>query len=138
MNDKNDVNDKNDKNMAEKDLKKRTKFFAIRIIKLVQYLNEHGPVAAKIIANSQLLRSGTAVAANYRAACRCKSRKDFISKTGTVAEEADETQLWLELLIESGLIKLSLVKDLLQESKELTAIMTSSRNSAIKNQKDDK
>lgn len=123
--------------MPEKDLKKRTKDFAIRIIKLVQYINEHGPVAAKIIANRQLLRSGTAIASNYRAACRCKSRKDFISKIGTVVEESDETQLWLELLVESGLIKLSLIKDLLQEAAELTAIMTSSRNSAIKNQKKD-
>ena len=120
--------------MAEKDLKKRTKDFAIRIIKLVQYINEHGSVAAKIIANGQLIRSGTGVAANYRAACRCKSRKDFISKMGTVVEEADETQFWLELLTESNLIELKLVKDMLQESGELTAIMTSSRNSAIKNQ----
>ena len=86
--------------MPEKDLKNRTKIFAIRIIKFVQYLNEKGPEVAKIIANKQLLRSGTGVAANYRAACRCKSRKDFISKMGTVVEEADETQLWLELLID--------------------------------------
>ena len=120
--------------MAERDLKKRTKYFAIEIIKLVQYINEHGPVAAKIIANGQLIRSGTGVASNYRAACRCKSRKDFISKMGTVIEEADETQFWLELLVESGLIKVELVKNLLQESGELTAIMTSSKNSAIKNQ----
>ena len=120
--------------MAEKDLKKRTKDFAIRIIKLVQHINERGSVAAKIIANGQLIRSGTGVAANYRAACRCKSRKDFISKIATVVEEADETQFWLEILIESGLIQLNLIKDLLQEAGELTAIMTSSRNSAIKNQ----
>ena len=121
----------NDKN-GERDLKKRTKNFAIRIIKLIEYLNQHGPVAAKIIAKSQLLRSGTGVAANYRAACRSKSRKDFISKIGTVVEETDETQLWLELLVESGLIKPAFVADLLQESSELTAIMTASRNSAIK------
>jgi four helix bundle protein len=120
--------------MDEQELKLRTKKFAIRIIKLVQYLNEHGPVAAKIIANSQLLRSGTAVAANYRAACRCKSRKDFISKMGTEVEECDEAQLWLELLAESGLVKIHLVKDLFKESSELTAIMTSSKNSAVRNQ----
>ena len=70
--------------MDYKELQKRTEDFAIRIIKLVQHLNEHGPVAAKIIANKQLLRSGTGIASNYRAACRCKSRKDFISKMGTV------------------------------------------------------
>ena len=122
--------------MAEKDLKKRTKTFAIRIIKFVQYINENGPMAAKILVNKQLIRSGTAVAAGYRAACRCKSRKDFISKMGTVVEEADETQLWLELLVESNLVKTELIKELLQEAGELTAIMTSSRNSAIKNQGD--
>jgi four helix bundle protein len=120
--------------LDEKELKLRTKKFAIRIIKLVQYLNERGPIAAKIIANSQLLRSGTAVASNYRAACRCKSRKDFISKMGTEVEECDETQLWLELLVGSGLVKGSLIMDLFQESAELTAIMTASKNSAIKNQ----
>jgi len=64
---------------------------------LVRYLQKD-PVG-KIIANYQLLRSGTGVAANYRAACRSKSRKDFISKIGTVVEEADETQFWLEILV---------------------------------------
>ena len=102
--------------MPERDLKKRTKKFAIRIIKFVQYINDNATAAAKILANRQLIRSGTAIAAGYRAACRCKSRKDFISKMGTVIEESDETQLWLELLAESGLIKENLVKDLLQEA----------------------
>lgn len=74
------------------------------------------------------------MAANYRAACGCKSRKDFISKMGTEIEECDETQLWLELLIESGLIDTDIIKGLLKESGELTAIMTASKNSAIKNQ----
>jgi len=120
--------------MNAKELQERTKKFAIRIIKLVKYLNKYGSVSAKVIANGQLIRSGTAVAANYRAACRCKSRRDFISKIGTVVEESDETQLWLELLVESNLVKLELVKDLLKESGELTAIMTKSRVSAIKNQ----
>ena len=81
-----------------------------------------------------MIRSGTGVASGYRAACRCKSRKDFISKMGTLIEECDETQLWLELLSESGLVKTNLLKDLLKESAELTAIMTTSKNSAIKNQ----
>lgn len=115
-------------------MKSRTKRFALRIIKLVQYLNANGPTAAKIIANSQLIRSGTGVAANYRAACRCKSRKDFISKMGTEIEECDETQLWLELLSESAIVKSELLSELLKESGELTAIMTASKNSAIKNQ----
>jgi four helix bundle protein len=120
--------------MPEKDLKPRTKKFAIRVIKLTQYVNEHGPVAAKIIVNKQLLRSGTAVAAGYRAACRCKSRKDFISKMGTLIEECDESQLWLELLSESGLVKTELLTELLREAGELTAIMTASKTSAIQNQ----
>jgi four helix bundle protein len=123
-----------DKNMGQQDLKKRTKEFALRVIRLVQFLNEHGPVAAKIIANSQLLRSGTGVAAGYRAACRSKSRKDFISKLGTVVEEVDETHLWLELLLESRMIDSYRITNLLVEAGELTAIMTSSRNSAIMNQ----
>ena len=122
--------------MNEEELKLRTKKFAIRIIKFVKYLNENVSVAAKIIANRQLLRSGTAVASGYRAACRCKSRKDFISKMSTEIEECDETQLWLELLIESGLVKSQLVNDLLQESSELTAIMTASKNSVVNNQKE--
>ncbi len=120
--------------MTEEELKLRTKKFAIRIVKFVQYLNEHGQTAAKIIANRQLIRSGTAVAAGYRAACRCKSRKDFISKMGTEVEECDETQLWLEILSEAGLVKNELIRDLLKESGELTAIMTASKNSAINNQ----
>src|SRR6202142_4013417 len=100
--------------MGDRDLKQRTKKFAIGIIKLVQHINEKGPVAAKIIANGQLIRSGTGVAANYRAACRCKSRKDFISKMGTVIEEADETQFWLEILVESGAVEISMIADLLK------------------------
>lgn len=99
--------------MPERDLKIRTKAFAVRIIKLVKYFNECGPLTAKIIADRQLLRSGTSVAANYRAACRCKSRRDFISKIGTVIEECDETQLWLELLRDAGLVKAELIKELL-------------------------
>lgn len=92
-----------DKIMEPKELQGKAKKFAIRIIKLIQYIDEHGDKPAKVLANGQLLRSKTTIAANYRAVCRCKSRKDFISKMDTVVEEADETQLWLELLIESGL-----------------------------------
>ena len=118
--------------MEPEDLKKRTKKFAIRIIKLAQYLEKnHGNVGRKI--GDQLLRSGTGVYSNYRAACRCKSAKDFISKMGTVVEEADETLGWLELLAAADTIPISLVEDLLKEADELTAIMTSSKNTAIKN-----
>ncbi len=115
------------------ELQKRTKDYAIRVIKLAQDL-EHKGSAALIIAR-QILRSGTSVAANYRAVCRAKSPKDFINKLGIVVEEADETQLWLELLVGANIVDLDLVKDLLKESAEITAIMTASKNSAIINQK---
>lgn len=118
--------------MDQQELKERTKEFAVRIIKLAQYLEKNcGNVGRKI--GDQILRSGTGIYANYRAACRCKSAKDFISKMGTVVEEADETLGWLELLVASDIVKLSFVEDLLKEADELTAIMTASRNTAIKN-----
>ena len=121
--------------MDHVDLQKRTKIFAIQVIKLVRSL-QNDPIG-KIIGNYQLLRSGTGVAANYRAACRCKSSKDFISKIGNVVEEADETQFWLEILVESGTVELSLISDLLREASEITAIMTASKTTAIRNQKKD-
>lgn len=116
--------------MNKEDLKLRTKKFALRVIKLVQALPRSE--AVRVIGN-QMLRSGTAVSANYRAACRARSKAEFIDKVGIVVEEADESCLWLELLIESELMKFSLVEDLLKEGKELTAIMYSTRNSTIKN-----
>ena len=117
--------------MDSKDLKQRTKEFAIRIIKLAQDLEKnYGNTGKKI--GDQILRSGTGVYANYRAACRCKSAKDFISKMGTVVEEADETLGWLELLVASDVLKINLVQGLLQEADELTAIMTASRATSIK------
>ncbi len=119
--------------MNPKELQQRTKTFAVEIIKLVRFLQKD-PIG-RIIANHQLLRSGTAVAANYRAVCRAQSVKHFISKLAIVIEEADETQFWLEILVEADIVEISLVKELLQESGEIVAIMTASRNSAIKNQK---
>ena len=87
-------------NFAEQ-LRKRTKAFALRIMKMTESLpnNTQGWVLGK-----QILRSGTSVGANYRAATRAKSRADFIAKLGIVVEEADETQYWLELLADSGLV----------------------------------
>jgi len=119
--------------MNPADLQKRTKQFAVRIIQLVQDLEKLGTVG--VVIGKQILRSGTAVAANYRAVCRARSSKDFISKLGIVVEEADETQFWLGLLIEAGVIKMQLVESLLKEASEITAIMTASKYSAIKNQK---
>lgn len=123
--------------MTPEELKARTKLFAIRIIKFVQYLEKNCGSTGRIIGH-QLLRSGTGVFSNYRAACRSKSGKDFISKMGTVVEEADESLGWLELLVGADIVKELIIKDLLKEADELTAIMTSSRHSAIKNQNNDK
>jgi len=81
------------------DLKQRTKQFAFRIIRL--YRNLPATDEAKIL-GKRLLRSGTSVGANYRAACRARSKAEFIAKLGIVLEEADETVFWLELLVESG------------------------------------
>src|SRR5437867_9786775 len=113
--------------MTEDDLKKRTKQFALRILKLVAALPR--TVAGRTI-GGQLARSGTSVAANYRAACRARSKAEFISRLGVVEEEADESALWLELVIEGELMKRRLVQPLWKEADELVAIMTSSRKSA--------
>jgi four helix bundle protein len=115
--------------MREEDLKKRLRNFALRILKLIDSLPN--TVAGRAIAN-QLVRSGTSVAANYRAACRGKSRADFIAKLGIVEEEADESEFWLDIIIETKLLKASLVEPLRQEASEIVAIMVSSRKSAAK------
>ncbi len=115
--------------MTEDDLKKRTKRFALRILKLVAALPK--TIAGRTI-GGQLARAGTSVAANYRAACRARSKAEFISRLGVVEEEADESALWLELIIEGGLMKKPLVEPLWLEANELVAIMTSSRKSAAK------
>jgi four helix bundle protein len=111
------------------DLKTRTKKFALDIICLVQSLPRNQ--TADVIGR-QLVRSGTSVAANYRAACRARSRADFISKMGIVEEEADETQFWIELLIESGLVRKDKLGSLIKESNELIAITVSSIRTARK------
>ncbi|HMS40846.1 MAG TPA: four helix bundle protein [Pyrinomonadaceae bacterium] len=95
--------------MSEKDLLKRTKIFALRVIKLVSALPDN--LAGRKIGD-QLMRSGTSVASNYRAACRGRSKAEFIAKLGIVEEEADESALWMELIIESKLMKKNLVESL--------------------------
>ncbi len=110
-------------------MKKRTKQFALDIIKFVGGLP---PNRTCNIIGSQLLRAGTSVGANYRAACRAKSTADFISKMGTVEEEADETGYWTELLVDASKVKLADVSILIKESGELTAIAVSSINTARK------
>ena len=113
--------------MNAEELKARTKKFALRVLKLVAALPNN--VQGKAI-GGQLVRSGTSVAANYRAACRGRSRAEFIAKIGVVEEEADESAFWLELIIDSGLLRMGKVQPLLQEANELTRIMAKSRISA--------
>jgi four helix bundle protein len=109
------------------ELKSRTKKFALNIIRLFRSLPRAEDV--RIIAR-QVLRSGTSVAANYRAACRARSRAEFIAKLGTVGEEADETVFWLELLVESGMAQQQLVAPAAEEANELLAIFAASQRTA--------
>ena len=109
--------------MESEELRKRTKEFAKNIIQLCRNLpnNREG----RLIGN-QLFRSGTSVAANYRAACRGRSKAEFVSKLAIVEEEADETMFWLELIQEMSISKEPFVDDLIKESDEIVAIMVSS------------
>jgi four helix bundle protein len=113
--------------MKEPDLRKRTKAFALRVLKLVDALpktTSGGALAA------QLVRSGTSVAANYRAARRAKSRAHFLSELGDGEEEADETLFWLELLEESEIVPTKRLSALKKEADELVAIIVTSINTA--------
>lgn len=117
--------------MNSEELKKRTKQFALDIIKLVENFpkNRIGDVLGK-----QLLKSATSLGANYRSACRSQSHAHFVSKISIVEEEADESLYWLELATESGLVREENVKRLIKEANELTSIFTASRKTA-KNRK---
>jgi four helix bundle protein len=114
--------------MDAEDLKTRTKSFAIRVLKPVAALPN--TTAGRAI-GGQLVRAGTSVGANYRAACRGRSRREFIAKLGIVIEEADESAFWLEMIIEGGLLRSARVKPLLEEANEITRIIASSRKTAI-------
>ena len=116
--------------VSDPDLKKRTKVFALRILKLVDALPKTTAVRALA---SQIVRSGTSVAANYRPACRAKSTADFIAKMGIVEEEADETSFWLELLEESELVPAAKLTAITQEANELIAITVASIKTARRN-----
>jgi four helix bundle protein len=128
--------------MNKKELIQRTKQFALKIIRLVSLLPKN--IEGQAIGN-QLIRCGTSVGANYRSACRVRSKAEFVARLGIVKEEADESAFWMELIIESGLLEKKLVEPLLKETNELVAIMVASRKSAkskftnqksqIKNQK---
>lgn len=105
------------------ELKNRTKLFAIQVVKMTELL-PNKQIGWTI--TNQIIRSATSVAANYRAVCRAKSDRDFISKMETVIEEADETLFWLELITDLELIKNKDLGDLSKEANELIAIFVSS------------
>jgi four helix bundle protein len=113
--------------MTEAELKRRTKRFALRVMKLVTAL-PRGVVPDAI--GRQLVRSGTSVGANYHSACRGRSRAEFVAKMGIAEEEADESGYWLELTMEDGLLPEDRVRDLHKEAGELAAILASSRMTA--------
>ncbi|MFP4106821.1 MAG: four helix bundle protein [Phycisphaerae bacterium] len=108
-------------------LKARTKAFAIRIVKMAERLpRTHAGNAI----SRQIIRSATSVAANYRAACRGRSRAEFAAKLGIAEEEADETLFWLEMIGEAGLLRSEQLSSLMAEADELVAIMTASAKTA--------
>ncbi len=116
--------------MPEADLKKRTKAFALRILKLVDTLPR--TTAGRALA-SQIVHSGTSVAANYRAACRARSTPDFIAKLGIVEEEVDETLFWLEFPEESQLVPAAKLTAMKREADERLAITVASIKTARRN-----
>src|SRR5262245_11963361 len=109
--------------MNEQQFKMRTKKLALRVIRLVEALPKS--MTTEVIGR-QILRSATSVGANYRAACRSDSDAAMIAKLNIVAEEADETLFWLEILVESGLIPEIRLADLMTEADEITAMTTAS------------
>jgi four helix bundle protein len=109
--------------MDKNDLKNRTKNFALEIIKLSNLLPKN-PESQVI--RYQIIKAGTSVAANYRAACRARSKIEFAAKLGIVIEEADECSFWLELIIDIKLISQEIINPILKESNEITAIMVAS------------
>ncbi len=113
--------------MTPEELKNRTQSFALRVIRLVGALPRHP--AAQVI-GKQMLRPATSVGANYRAACRARSRADFAAKLALVEEEADETLYWIELMAKSGMVGTERLKGLAKEANELVAIVTASRKTA--------
>ena len=114
-------------NGRSEELRDRTKAFAVRVVKLFRAM-PRTPDAQFL--GKQVLRSGTSIAANYRSVCRARLRAEFIAKIGVVAEEADETVFWLELLGDTEIVKPEKLDSLLKEAKELAAIFTASQHTA--------
>jgi len=113
--------------MDSDDLKLRTKQLSLRILNLVDHLPRS--TKGRVIAD-QLARAGTSVGANYRAACRARSKAEFVSKLGIVIEEADECSFWIELILDGGILDRDLVQSLWDETDQLISIMTASRKTA--------
>src|SRR5215831_20882723 len=109
-------------NKQPDDLKLRTKEFALRVIRMYSELSKSNTVAQ--VLGPQVLRSGTSVGANYREASRGRSKAEFISKIGDSLKEIEETEYWLELLIESGCVSSRRMAGLLDEARQLIAILT--------------
>ena len=109
------------------DLKQRTKAFALKIIQLVESLPKGRTTD---VIGRQLLRCGTSVGANYRAACRARSRADFVAKMKIVEEECDEALYWIELLKDSGEMEPALLKDIMQEADAILALVVASIKTA--------
>ena len=116
--------------MTREEMKSRTKAYANRVVRLC------GALPKRWIAQTlgrQLLRSGTSVGANYRAACRAKSRADFVNKLRIVEEECDESLFWMELLADNDVMKISRLMELMREGDELVAIIVASTKTAASN-----
>ena len=109
------------------DLKERTRVYALRVVRLTQALPRNR--VAEVLGR-QLLRSGTSVGANYRAACRARSRAEFIAKLGIVEEELDESAYWMELLGQGGIVNAVRLEDIQDETKQLLAVIVASIRTA--------
>ncbi len=116
--------------MTPEELKKRTKLFGLRSIKVVESLPN---TRTAEVLGKQLLRSATSVSANYRSACRAQSRAHFVSKVAIVIEEADESLYWLEMIVEAELLPEHKLQELLKEGNEIVAILTASSRTAKSN-----
>lgn len=114
--------------MKDKDLKPRTKAFALRIIRMYSKLPKGNTVAQ--VLGKQVLRSGTSVGANYREASRGRSKAEFVSKIGDCLKEIEEAEYWLELLVDSGCVAPTRMSDLLDEAQQLIAIFTTINKNA--------
>jgi four helix bundle protein len=108
-------------------MKVRTKTFALRVVKMFKALPKQEE--ARVLGR-QVLRSGTSVGANYRAVCRARSKREFVSKMSVVVEEADETVFWFELLVDAGIVSAKKMSGLQSEGNQLLAIFAASLNTA--------